>query len=49
MDIYGTTMTFKNNVKYFSMTLDTKRRWKEHIKNKINGLRIQYRLFWFLG
>jgi hypothetical protein len=32
--ISGTQIPYANTAKYFSMTFDTKLRWKEHIKMK---------------
>lgn len=41
---------YSNTAKYLGMTLDTKLKWKEHVKKKKEELNIQYRkLYWLLS
>lgn len=41
---------YANTAKYLGMTLDTKLKWKEHVKKKKEELNIKYRkLYWLLG
>ena len=46
----GIKIPYSNNAKYLGMTLDTKLRWKEHIKKKRIELDIRLsKLYWLLG
>lgn len=48
--INGIVVQFENSAKYLGMTLDTKLKWKEHVKKKRAELDIKYRqLYWILG
>jgi hypothetical protein len=48
--INGTQIPYANTAKYLGMTLDTKLRWKEHIKMKLDELNIKFRkMYWVLG
>ena len=48
--INGKTIPYENSAKYLGMTLDTKLKWKEHVKKKREELGIKYRkLYWLLG
>jgi hypothetical protein len=48
--IKGTQISYPNTAKYLGMTLDTKLRWKEHIKMKRDELNIKFRkMYWLLG
>jgi hypothetical protein len=48
--INGTQILCANTAKYLGMTLDTKLRWKEHIKKKRDELNIKFRKrYWLLG
>jgi hypothetical protein len=48
--INGTKVPCANTAKYLGMTFDTKLLWKEHIKNKRDGLNIKIRkMYWLLG
>lgn len=41
---------FANTAKYLGLTLDTKLRWRQHVKNKKDELNIKYRkMNWLLG
>lgn len=41
---------YSNNAKYLGMTLDSKLKWKEHIKKKKEELNLKYRkLYWLIG
>lgn len=41
---------YANTAKYLGMTLDTKLRWKEHVKKKKEELNLKYRkMYWLLG
>lgn len=41
---------YTNSAKYLGMTLDTKLKWKEHVKIKLTELNIRYKkLFWLIG
>ena len=41
---------YSNSAKYLGMTLDTKLRWKEHVKKKRQELDIKFaKLYWLLG
>ena len=45
-------MLFPNadTAKYLAMTLDTKLRWKEHIKKKRDELNLKFiQMYWLLG
>lgn len=48
--INGIKIPHANTAKYLGMTLDTKLRWKEHIKKKRDELNIKFRkIYWLLG
>lgn len=48
--INAQAVPYSNNAKYLGMTLDTKLKWKVHVKKKVEELRIKYRkLYWLLG
>jgi hypothetical protein len=48
--INGTQIPYASTAKYLGMTLDTKLRWKEHIKKKCDELNIKFRkMYWLLG
>jgi hypothetical protein len=48
--INGTQIPYANTAQYLGMTLDTKLRWKEHIKMKRDKLNIKFRkMYWLLG
>lgn len=48
--INGTRVPYQNEAKYLGMTLDTKLRWKEHVKKKRSELNLKYRQFsWLIG
>ena len=41
---------YENTAKYLGMTLDTKLRWKSHVKKKREELKLKYRkMYWLLG
>ena len=47
--INGQQIPFANKAKYLGMTLDTRLRWKEHVKKK-EELNIKYRkMYWLIG
>ena len=48
--INGVRITPANTAKYLGMTLDTKLRWKVHIKKKQEELQLKFRkMYWLLG
>ena len=48
--INGIEIPYSNAAKYLGMTLDTKLRWKAHVKKKREELGLKYRqLYWLLG
>jgi hypothetical protein len=48
--IDGIQIPYANTAKYLGMTLDTKLRWKEHIKKKREELNMKFRkMYWLLG
>ena len=48
--INGKIIPFVNTAKYLGLTLDTKLRWKEHIKIKVSQLNITYKkMQWMMG
>jgi hypothetical protein len=48
--INGTQIPYANTSNYLGMTIDTKLRWKEHIKMKRDELNIKFRkMYWLLG
>jgi hypothetical protein len=46
--INGTQIPYANTAKYLGMTLDTKLRWKEHIKMKSDELNIKFKKMYCL-
>lgn len=41
---------YANTAKYLGMTLDTKMRWKEHVKKKVEEMKIKFRqMYWLIG
>jgi hypothetical protein len=41
---------YENTAKYLGMTLDTKLRWKPHVKKKKEDLELKYRkMYWLMG
>lgn len=50
ININESIVPYENNAKYLGMTLDTKLKWKEHVKKKREELDIKYRkMYWLLG
>lgn len=52
VNINDTIVPYENNAKYLclGMTLDTKLKWKEHVKKKRSELGFKYKqLYWLLG
>ena len=50
ININGIQIPYENTAKYLGMTLDTKLRWKVHVKKKTTELDLNYRqLQWLLG
>ena len=50
LEINGTIVPHENSAKYLGMTLDTKLRWKEHVKKKKSELDLKYRqYYWLIG
>jgi hypothetical protein len=48
--INGTKVPYANTAKYLGMTLDTKLKWKEHLKKKRAELGLKYRdYYWLIG
>lgn len=48
--INETQIPYANTAKYLGMTLDTKLKWKEHVKKKQQELNIKFRkMYWLLG
>lgn len=48
--INGNSIPYENTAKYLGMTLDTRLRWKEHVKKKREELGLKYRkMYWLLG
>lgn len=48
--INGQDIPYANTAKYLGLTLDTKLRWKAHVKKKKEELNIKYKkLYWLLG
>lgn len=50
ININGQVVTYANTAKYLGFTLDTKLRWKAHVKKKKEELGIKYKkMYWLLG
>ena len=48
--IEGVQIPYSNTAKYLGMTLDTKLRWKEHVKKKVHELKLKLsNYYWLLG
>ena len=49
-NINSQKIQYANTAKYLGMTLDTKLKWKEHVKKKKEELNIKFRkMNWLLG
>ena len=50
ININSQKIQYANTAKYLGMTLDTKFKWKEHVKTKKEELNIKFRkMNWLLG
>lgn len=50
VNLDGILVPYANTAKYLGMTLDTKLKWKEHVKKKRTELDIKFRgMYWLLG
>lgn len=50
LNLNGIQIPYSNNAKYLGMTLDSKLRWKVHVKKKKEELEIKYRnMYWLMG
>ena len=50
LNMNGIEIPYYNTAKYLGMNLDSKIKWREHVKIKLDELRIRYReLYWLMG